>query len=99
MRMNRKWTVLAALLSLTVGLPGSAQASTSKEAQAQLNALLLGKDVKALVDLPAYKEGVDIYYVPRSNKHTDDRGVDLDEMTKWLKAKGVGVERDEWVTI
>ena len=99
MRMNRNWIVLAVLLGLAAALPGSVQASSSKEAQAQLNALLLGKDVRALVDLPAYKEGVDVYHVPRSNKHTDERGVDLDEMTKWLKAKGVGVERDEWVTI
>lgn len=99
MRMNRNWIVLAVLLGLAAALPGSVQASSSKEAQAQLNALLLGKDVRALVDLPAYKEGVDVDHVPRSNKHTDERGVDLDEMTKWLKAKGVGVERDEWVTI
>ncbi len=99
MRKNKKWIFSAALLSLTVGLLGSAQATTSKDAQAQLNALLLGKDVRALVDLPAYKEGVDVYYLPRSNKHTDERGVNLEEMTKWLKAKGVGVERDEWVTI
>jgi hypothetical protein len=98
-RKNKKWIFSAALLSLTVGLLGSAQATTSKDAQAQLNALLLGKDVRALVDLPAYKEGVDVYYLPRSNKHTDERGVNLEEMTKWLKAKGVGVERDEWVTI
>jgi hypothetical protein len=99
MRMNWRWIVSAALLSLAVGLPGRAQASTSKDAREQLNTLLLGKDVKALVDLPAYKDGVDVYYVPRSNKRSDDRGVDLEEMTKWLKDKGVGVERDEWVTI
>jgi hypothetical protein len=82
-----------------VGLLGAAQASTSKTAQDQLNTLLLGKDVKALVDLPAYKDGVDVYYIPLSNKRVDERGVDLEEMTKWLKSKGVGVERDEWVTI
>lgn len=80
-------------------LPEPAQASTSKNAQEQLSTLLLGKDVKALVDLPAYKEGIDIYYVPPANKRADDRGVDLGEMTKLLKDKGVGVERDEWVTI
>jgi len=40
-----------------------------------------------------------LYYVPRSNKRTDERGIDLEEMTKWLKDKGVGVGRDEWVTI
>ena len=95
----RRWIFWAALLSLVVGLLGAAQASTSKTAQDQLNTLLLGKDVKALVDLPAYKDGVDVYYIPLSNKRCDERGVDLEEMTKWLKAKGVGVEREEWVTI
>jgi hypothetical protein len=95
----RRWIFWAALLGLVVGLLGAAQASTSKTAQEQLNTLLLGKDVKALVDLPAYKDGVDVYYIPLSNKRVDERGVDLEEMTKWLKSKGVGVERDEWVTI
>jgi hypothetical protein len=95
---KNSWFFWAALPSLVV-LLGVAHASTSKAAQDQLNALLLGKDVKALVDLPAYKDGVDVYYVPLSNKRVDSRGVDLAEMTKWLKAKGVGVERDEWVTI
>jgi hypothetical protein len=99
MGTKKKWIFWAAMPSLLMGLLGAAHASTSKSAQEQLNTLLLGKDVKALVDLPAYKEGVDVYYLPRSNKRTDERGVDLGEMTKWLKAKGVGVERDEWVTI
>jgi hypothetical protein len=99
MGKNKMWIFWAALISVAFGSLESAQASTSKDAQAQLNALLLGKDVRALVDLPAYKDGVDVYYVPRSNKRTDERGVDLEEMTKWLKDKGVGVERDEWVTI
>jgi hypothetical protein len=90
------WAVLPALVA---ALLGAAPASTSKDAQEQLNTLLLGKDVKALVDLPAYKDGVDVYFIPLSNKRVDSRGVDLEEMTKWLKAKGVGVERDEWVTI
>jgi hypothetical protein len=88
-----------ALSGLAVGLLGAAQAATSKSAQEQLTTLLQGKDVRALVDLPAYKEGIDVYYVPRSNKHDDERGIDLAEMAKWLKDKGVGVERDEWVTI
>ncbi len=96
---TKSWIFRAAMLSLVMVLPGAAHASTSKAAQDQLNALLLGGDVKALVDLPAYKDGVDVYYVPLSNKRVDSRGVDLAEMTKWLKAKGVGVERDEWVTI
>ena len=95
----KRWIFWAVLLGLAVGFLGTAQASTSKSAQEQLNTLLLGKDVKALVDLPAYKDGLDVYYVPRSNKRTDERGVDLEEMTKWLKDKGVGVDRDEWVSI
>jgi hypothetical protein len=101
MRNNKQksrifWAVLP---GLALVLLGAAHASTSKAAQEQLNTLLLGKDVRALVDLPAYKDGVDVYYVPPSNKRADDRGIDLAEMTKWLKEKGVGVERDEWVTI
>jgi len=101
MRNNKvkSWICWAVLPSLVAGLLGMAHASASKDAQEQLNTLLLGKDVRALVDLPAYKDGVDVYYLPLSNKRTDYRGVDLAEMTKWLKAKGVGVERDEWVTI
>jgi hypothetical protein len=100
MRNKKKiWIFWAALPGLLLALLAAAHASTSKNAQDQLNTLLLGKDVKALVDLPAYKDGVDVYYVPLSNKRVDERGVDLEEMTKWLKAKGVGVERDEWVTI
>jgi len=95
----KRWATRAMLPCLAAGLLGAAHASTSKDAQEQLNSLLLGKDVRALVDLPAYKDGVDVYYIPPSNKRTDERGVDLAEMTKWLKEKGVGVERDEWATI
>lgn len=75
------------------------QASTSKEAQEALTKDLLGKDVKPLIDMPAYKEGIDIYYTPPSDRRTDDRGVDLRGLTKWLKAKGVGVEKGEEVTV
>ncbi len=77
----------------------SVNASTSKQAQDALRKVLLGKDVKSLIDMPAYKEGIDIYYTPPSDKRTDDRGIDLKGLTKWLKAKGVGVERGEVVTI
>jgi hypothetical protein len=93
------WIVWAVLPALVAALLSAAQASTSKGAQAQLNTLLLGKDVKALVDLPASKDGLDVYFIPSSNKHVDSRGVDMEEMTKWLKAKGAGVARDEWATI
>ena len=79
MRNNKKkrWIFWAVLPSLVWLLAGTAYASTSKAAQEQLNTLLLGKDVKALVDLPAYKDGVDVYFVPLSNKRVDDRGIDL----------------------
>src|SRR5579863_4360831 len=73
--------------------------STSSNAQDSLNKILLGKDVRALTEMPAYKDGVDIYYTPPSGKRVDERGLDLGEMTKWLKDKGVGVDRDEWTTI
>ncbi len=99
MRQWKQWILWALLPCLAAGLAGAAHASTSKRAQEQLSALLLGKDVRALVDLPAYKDGVDVYYIAASNKHADARGVDLGEMSKWLKEKGVGVERDEWVSI
>lgn len=73
--------------------------SNSPTAQDNLNQVLLGKDVRALIEMPAYKDGIDIYYTPPSGKRTDERGLDLGEMTKWLKEKGVGVDRDEWTTI
>lgn len=49
--------------------------------------------------MPAYKEGIDIYHTPPPGKRIDDRGIDLEGLTKWLKAKGVGVDKDDWVTI
>lgn len=87
------------LLSLPLASYSSAFASSSKQAKATLDQLLLGKDVKALLDMPAYKDGIDIYYAPKQDKRLDDRGIDLKEMSKYLKDKGVGVERDEWVPI
>jgi len=96
---TKSWIIWAVLPALVAALLSAVQASTSKDAQAQLNKLLLGKDVKALVDLPATKDGLDVYFILSSNKRVDSRGVDMEEMTKWLKAKGVGVARDEWATI
>ncbi len=87
------WAAAAVIVMAT------AYASTSKEAKAQLSQLLLGKDVKALLDMPAYKEGLDLYLDQPNGKRLDERGIDLKELTKYLKEKGVGVERDEWVTI
>ena len=74
-------------------------AATSKDAEAALSKALLGKDVKPLMDMPAYKDGIDIYYAARSGKHDDDRGIDMKELAKWLKDKGVGVEKGEDVII
>ena len=87
------------LSSAATLLCGSALASTSKQAKSALDQLLLGKDVRALLDMPAYKDGIDIYELPKSEKRLDSRGIDLKEMSKYLKEKGVGVERDEWVPI
>ena len=74
-------------------------AETTDPARAALGKVLLGKDVRALLDMPAYKDGIDIYVYPKTDKRLDERGIDLKEMAKFLKDKGVGVERDEWVTV
>lgn len=84
---------------LTPALCVPLRAATSKKAEEDLTKLLLGKDVKPLMDMPAYKDGVDIYYVPNPDKHEDDRGIDMKRLSKWLKSKGVGVERGEDATI
>ncbi|MGA3210332.1 MAG: hypothetical protein ABSD20_03440 [Terriglobales bacterium] len=95
MRRNR---VFFLILSIGV-LFCAAHAATSKEAQQSLNQLLLGKDVKSKLDMPAYKDGLDIEFVVKPGKDTDDRGIDMKNLAKYLKDKGVGVERDEEVTI
>ena len=86
--------VLVALTTAFVLAPG-ALASESNNAQQALRQLLLGKEVKALIDLPATKEGVDIYLLPKSGKRMDERGLDLKELTKQLKARGVGVQANQ----
>lgn len=94
--MKTKLTIILCLVSVAILLNTKhVHASTSKEAQQALSKALLGKDVKPLLDMPAYKEGVDIYYTPPTGKRADDRGIDLKGLTKWLKAKGVGVEKGE----
>jgi hypothetical protein len=90
--------ILCLLTVLSVG-DVVAMASTSKGAKTDFTKLLLGKDVKALLDMPAYKDGLDLYFAPNADKRLDDRGLDLKELSKYLKDKGVGVERDEWATI
>jgi hypothetical protein len=98
---NRRYvTLVAATLVALVSLNAvSGHASTSEKAKVAFGKLLLGKDVKALLDLPAYKEGLDLYLNPKSDKRLDDRGIDMKDLSKFLKEKGVGVERDEWVTV
>jgi hypothetical protein len=86
------------LLIVTGGLPALG-APTTDLAKEAFNKALLGKDVKALLDMPAYKDGVDLYVYPAGDKRLDERGIDLKELSKFLRDKGVGVERDEWVTV
>jgi len=99
MKVIPKQCRLVLLLLILSGCGTALMASTSKEAKAELGKVLLGKDVKALLDMPAYKDGLDLYVDPKVNKRLDDRGLDLKDLAKYLKEKGVGVERDEWVTI
>ena len=89
--------ILCALLCLL--LAGPAGASPSKRAVLDFDNIFMGKDVKALLDMPASKDGLDLYVNPKSQKHLDERGIDLKELYSTLKDKGVGVERDAWVTI
>ena len=91
------------LLVLIIGIgislfPPGAVAGTSEASRKALTQLLLGKDVKPLFQLPASKEGVDVYY-SRKGDRIDERGLDLKDMTKWLKEKGVGVEANQPVPI
>ena len=88
------------LIVLVIGAsPRAFSANTSDNARQALTKLLLGKDVKALIQLPATKEGLDLYIKPEYNKHLDDRGVDMGAMTKYLKSKGVGVDAGESATV
>ncbi len=84
---------------LAIVFPAGLWAGTSSQSRKSLEQLLLGKDVKSLTQLPATKEGVDIYYTPPEGKEWDQRGLDLNHLTKWLKERGVGVESNEIVTI
>ncbi len=89
--------VLLTICLSTYPMRGKAEANAG--AQAALSKALLGKDVKALLDMPAYKDGVDLYVNPKTDKRLDERGIDMKDLAKYLKDKGVGVERDEWATI
>ena len=91
--------VYLAMFSVLLASASRLQASASKKAEFEFEKVFLGKDVKALLDMPAYKDGLDIYVDHKVDKRLDERGIDLKDLSKYLKEKGVGVERDEWVTI
>jgi hypothetical protein len=93
------WRFAALLLVLILTLPGLIFADVSKQTKDGLDKLLLGKEVKPLIELPATKEGLDVYIVPPHGKRVDERGLDLGSMSKELKSKGVGVEAQQWETI
>jgi hypothetical protein len=94
---SKYWLAVIPLILFACQSP--LMASTTKEAKEDLSKALLGKDVKALLEMPAYKDGVDLYVNPKEDKRLDDRGIDLKELTKFLKEKGIGVKNEEWVTI
>jgi hypothetical protein len=97
---NKSWKLTRAGVVLLVAIfPSGLWGGTSDAARRSLTQLLTGKDVKALTQLPATKEGVDIYYTPPAGKDWDQRGLNLNHLTKWLKERGVGVESNEVVTI
>jgi hypothetical protein len=93
------WQFAALMLVLVLMSPGLILADVSKQTKDSLDKLLLGKEVKPLVELPATKEGLDVYIVAPHGKRVDDRGLDLGAMSKELKSKGVGVEAQQWETI
>jgi hypothetical protein len=47
--------------------------------------------------MPAYKDGVDLSVYLTGDKRLDERGIDLKNSGKFVRDKGVGVVRDEWV--
>src|ERR1700687_3001734 len=99
MKSLGSWRFMAIMLALFLIAPGILLAEVSKQSKEALDKLLLGKDVKPLVELTATKEGVDIYLIPPHGKRVDERGLDLGAMSKELKSKGVGVEAQQWETI
>jgi hypothetical protein len=95
----KKQMVATAALILATFAPAVLHASPSKRAVTDFYRIFLGKDVRALIDMPAYKDGVDLYVYPKSEKRFDGRGIDLKELGKYLKEKGVGVEQNDWTII
>lgn len=80
-------------------LPATIHAGASGTAKKSLEKLLTGRDVRALTQLPATKEGVKVYFTPPGGKDWDHRGLNVKHLTKWLKERGVGIEANDVVTI
>lgn len=99
MKKASLWQFAAIILILALISPAMILADVSKPTKDSLDKLLLGKEVKPLVELPATKEGLDVYFVAPHGKRVDERGLDLGAMSKELKSKGVGVEAQQWETI
>jgi len=95
--MKTALIVLAGIIIVSAS-PRLVRGNTSETARKQLAQLLLGKQVKALIQLPATKEGLNVYVKPKGNKRLDERGVDMEALSKYLKSKGVGVDANEWAT-
>jgi hypothetical protein len=93
------WQFAAMIFILALISPGITWADVSKQTKESLDKLLLGKEVKPLVEMPATKEGLDVYFIAPHGKRVDERGLDLGAMSKELKSKGVGVEAQQWETI
>jgi hypothetical protein len=99
--MNQKSIIrMITYLVCTMALTSvSLHADASGEAKKSLEKLLIGKDVRALTQLPATKEGVKVYLTPPSGKDWDQRGLNIKHLAKWLKERGVGVDANDIVTI
>ncbi|MBZ5516161.1 MAG: hypothetical protein LAN62_15190 [Acidobacteriia bacterium] len=97
---KKHWKIIiAGIVFVVVILPSGLWAGASDTAKRSLEQLLLGKDLKSLTQLPATKEGLNIFYTPPAGKDWDQRGINLHDLTKWLKDRGVGVESNQVVTI
>jgi hypothetical protein len=99
--MNRK-SIIGVITFLTFSIALASNpllADASGEAKKSLEKLLIGKDVRALTQLPATKEGVKVYLTPPSGKEWDQRGLNVKHLTKWLKERGIGVDANDIVTI
>src|SRR5262245_18113948 len=74
--MKARFALLVLIAAIGISLfPRTAVAGTSEASRKALTRLLLGKEVKPLLQLPASKEGIDIYY-SRKGDCIDERGLD-----------------------